>query len=333
MLGPSSKDGTRESGDSVVCDGRVGRPTVGTTETAVPIVKTVSTVGGAKRHSGSTIAAAPTAARLTPRTKPTRGNALSRNRTEEVATTEPPSQKRKTKSTTTCCDCTRPSTCTSLGAKSRPGCACLLARKKCFGCACFRQCQNKRTMLPEAANDRQTGSTLRAYFPSSQAAETDLTGGLLTQPPLPDGNDAPGTATDRTVAAPSPRATTTTTAPSQGDDDDTDDDDAPTPEGAAEPGPQPEDIGDSFLPHLPNDHTRVHEVAKERLVAKNRGATGRASSLGQPTSSSTPSTETGRMRMTAVTWTEAWRAMRPGSDDGVGSSTCQQPTIPCQARE
>jgi hypothetical protein len=76
----------------------------------------------------------------------------------------------------------------------------------------------------------------------------------LTQPPLPDGNDAPGTATDRTVAAPSPRATTTTTAPSQGDnDDDTDNDDAPTPEPAAKAGSQPEDIGDSFLPHLPND--------------------------------------------------------------------------------
>ncbi len=211
MLGPSSKDGTRESGDSVACDGRVGRPTVGTTETVVPIVETVSTVGGDERHGGSTIAAAPTVARLPPRTQPTRGNAPSRNRTEEVATTEPPSQRRKTKSTTPCCDCTRHSTCTSLGAKSRPGCACLLARRKCSGCACFRQCRNKRPMLPVKANDRQSGSTLRAYFPSSQAAETDLTGGLLTQPP-----DAPGTATNRTVAAPPPRATTTTTAPSPG---------------------------------------------------------------------------------------------------------------------
>jgi hypothetical protein len=62
---------------------------------------------------------------------------------------------------------------------------------------------------------------------------------------------------------------TTTTAPSQGDDDDnTDNDDAPTPEPAAEPGPQPEDIGDPFLPHLPNDHTRGHEVAEERLVLR-----------------------------------------------------------------
>ena len=185
MLGPSSKDGTRESGDSVACDGRVGRPTVGTTETVVPIVETVSTVGGDERHGGSTIAAAPTAARLPPRTQPTRGNGPSRNRTEEVATTEPPSQRRKTKSTTPCCDCTRHSTCTSLGAKSRPGCACLLARRKCSGCACFRQCRNKRPNIPEAANDRQLGSTLRAYFPSSQAAETDSTGGLLTQPPFP----------------------------------------------------------------------------------------------------------------------------------------------------
>jgi hypothetical protein len=98
-------------------------------------------------------------------------------------------------------------------------------------------------MLLEASNDRQLGSTLRAYFPSSQAAATDSTGGLLTQPSLPNGNDAPGTATDRTVAAPSLRATATTTAPSQGDDgdddDETNDDDAPTSEPAAEPGLQP----------------------------------------------------------------------------------------------
>jgi hypothetical protein len=91
----------------------------------------------------------------------------------------------------------------------------------------------------------------------------------LTHPPLPDGNDAPGTATDRTVAAPSPRATTTTTTPSQGvDDDETDDDNAPTPEPEAEPGPQPEDIGDPFVPNLPNDHTRGHEVDEERPVLR-----------------------------------------------------------------
>jgi hypothetical protein len=77
-------------------------------------------------------------------------------------------------------DCTRHSTCTSLGAKGRPGCACLLARRKCSGCACFRQCRNKRPNIPETANDRHLGLTLRAYFPSSQAAETDSTGGLLT---------------------------------------------------------------------------------------------------------------------------------------------------------
>jgi hypothetical protein len=112
-------------------------------------------------------------------------------------------------------DCTRHSTCTSLGAKGRPGCACLLARRKCSGCACFRQCRNKRPNIPETANDRHLGSTLRAFFPSSQAAETDSTGGLLTQPPIPDGNPAPGTATDRTVAAPSPRALMTTAAASQ----------------------------------------------------------------------------------------------------------------------
>jgi hypothetical protein len=185
MLGPSSKDGIWESGASVTCDGRVGRPTVGTTETVVPIVETVLTVGDDERYGGSTIAAAPTVARPPPHTQPTRENAPSRNRTEEVATTEPPSKSRKTKSTTTCCDCTRHSTCTSLGAKSRPGCACLLARRNCSGCACFRQCRNKRPNLPEAANDRQLGSTLRAYFPSSQAADTGSTGGLLTQPPFP----------------------------------------------------------------------------------------------------------------------------------------------------
>jgi hypothetical protein len=66
MLGSSSKDGTRESGDSVACDGRVGRPTVGTTETIVPVVETVSTVGGDDRHGGSTIAAAPTVATQRP---------------------------------------------------------------------------------------------------------------------------------------------------------------------------------------------------------------------------------------------------------------------------
>jgi hypothetical protein len=326
MLGPSSKDGTRESGDSVACAGRVGRPTVGTTETVVPIVGIVSTVGGDKRHGGSTIAAAPTVARPPPRTKPMRESAPSRNRTEEVATTAPPAQRRKTKSTTTCCDCTRHSTCTSVGAKSRPGCACLLARRKCSGCAFFRQCQNKRPNLPEAANNRHSGSTLRAYFPSSQAAETDSTGGLLTQPPLPDGNDAPGTATDRTDAAPLPRATTTTAAPSQGYDDDNDDEDAPAAEPDADPGPQPEDIGDPFLPNLPDEVLRLPRSAP--FCAKNRGPTSRASSLGQPTSSSTPSTETGRMRMTAVTETEVSREMRPGSDDGDGLSTCQQPTIP-----
>jgi hypothetical protein len=89
----------------------------------------------------------------------------------------------------------------------------------------------------------------------------------LTQPPIPDGNDAPGTATGRTVAAPSPRATTTTAVPSH-DDDETNDDDAPTPEPAAEPGPQPEDIGDPFLPNLPNDHTRGQEVVEERPVLR-----------------------------------------------------------------
>mgnify|MGYP002809419513 CR=1 FL=1 len=97
----------------------------------------------------------------------------------------------------------------------------------------------------------------------------------MTQAPLPDGNDAPGTATDRTVAAPSPRATTTTAAPSQGNDDDneTDDDDAPTAEPDAEPGPPPEDIGDPFLPNLPDDHTRGPQAAEERpVLRKEQGA-------------------------------------------------------------
>jgi hypothetical protein len=57
----------------------------------------------------------------------------------------------------------------------------------CSGCACFWQCRNKRPNIPETANDQHLGSTLRAYFPSSQTAETDLTRGLLTQPPIPDG--------------------------------------------------------------------------------------------------------------------------------------------------
>jgi hypothetical protein len=99
--------------------------------------------------------------------------------------------------------------------------------------------------------------------------------GSIDPTPIPGGNDAPGTATDRTVAVPSPRATTTA-APSQGDDDNqTDNDDAPTPEPAAEPGPQPEDIGDPFLPNLPNDNTRGPQAAEERpVLRKEPGADG-----------------------------------------------------------
>ena len=269
MLGPSSKDGTQESGDSGVSDGRVSRPMVGTTETVVPVVETVSTVDDNERHGGLNVAAAPAAARPPPRTQATREIIPSRTRTKEVATTEPPRQRRKTKSTTPCCDCTRHSTCTSLGAKGRPGCACLLAKRKCSGCACFRRCRNKRSLLPKAAADRQTGSTLRAYFPS-QAADANPAGDLLTQPPDPQGHGDPERAADSTPAAATPTAATPP-APSQGsgdDDTDTDDEDEPTNEPAATRRPNAADIGDPFVPALPGDHTGGPQDAEERPIER-----------------------------------------------------------------
>jgi hypothetical protein len=94
--------------------------------------------------------------------------------------------------------------------------------------------------------------------------------GSIDPDPIPDGNDASGTATNRTVVAFSLSATTTTAAPSEGNGDinETDYNDAPTAEPAAEPGTQPEDIGDPFLPNLPNDHTRGQEVVEERPVLR-----------------------------------------------------------------
>jgi hypothetical protein len=83
-----------------------------------------------------------------PSTNPMRAKTPRRGRTKELAAAGPPTTRRKTTTTTECCKCTRHLTCTSLGAKGRPGCACLLAGRKCSRCACYRQCRNKRVLLP-----------------------------------------------------------------------------------------------------------------------------------------------------------------------------------------
>jgi hypothetical protein len=99
-------------------------------------------------------------------------------------------------------------------------------------------------MLPEAACDRQSGSTMQAYFPS-QAADADSSQGLLTQPPNSQDNDTPESTTDLTEAAPRPAPTLTTTGPSQGaDDKDDDDEDAVTAKPAAASEPHAKATGD-----------------------------------------------------------------------------------------
>jgi hypothetical protein len=147
MAGPLSKDGNWPRGQRVTGDGQGRRNTAEMADTAVRIVHNNN---GADRH-GRDSAAAPN---QPPSTNPTRGPTPRRNRTKELAATRPLKQWRKTTTMTQCCECTRHSTCTSLGAKGRPGCACLLAGRKCSGCTCFWQCQNKRILLPESTSDR-----------------------------------------------------------------------------------------------------------------------------------------------------------------------------------
>jgi hypothetical protein len=156
MAGPSSKDGTWPRGQRVTSDGQGRRNTA---ETAGTVVHIIDNNNGADCH-GRDSAAAPN---QPPSTNPTRGPTPRRNHTKESAATGPPKQRRKTTTTTQCCECTRHSTCTSLGAKGRPGCACLLAGRKCSGCACFWQCRNNRILLPESTLDRNP-SSLRAFF-------------------------------------------------------------------------------------------------------------------------------------------------------------------------
>ena len=205
-----------------------------------------------ERHGCTATARAPTS------TNNTRGTSPRRNRTEDTVAAEPPTKHRKTSRTSACCNCSRHSTCSSHGRQGRPGCPCLLARRKCFDCLCFRQCRNKHNLLPALTSAQTTESLVLAFFPRACSTDPTTYGPLTTQPETPadepltqDDPVPPGTdgiiAPQTTITEGPPR---TTQEP---------DDQVPEPWETEQP---------TAAPPLPPPHkTRIqsHQLAQHRL--------------------------------------------------------------------
>ena len=201
MAGPTTNVGTPVVNGSCVAHGRRGGASAGPTEAVGRVDNDDNIVVGAV----AVCSVVDQTTRQPSSTNPTREPIPARNRTEVSQATQPPRRRQKTKTTTKCCGCARNSTCQSKGERGRIGCSCLLEGRKCTDCACFRQCKNKRILLPPAASDRRDASTLRSFF-QPLAASANPTGDHSPPPPS-QGNQAPATAPGTTAGA-APSATT-----------------------------------------------------------------------------------------------------------------------------
>lgn len=135
-----------------------------------------------------------------------------------------------------CCDCTRHSTCTSTGAKGKPGCACRLAGRKCGHCACQRQCRNQRPALPAS------GVTIASFFNAPAPPPTPPATHTSPDPLLPP--TAPATEPLAPTTA-SPATVETTDAAAAAD--------APGEDSIAPELPEPATAGPGTAPPSPTE--------------------------------------------------------------------------------
>jgi hypothetical protein len=163
------------------------------------------TAGSAARHGRSALAANRSASRVR---SPSRATVDAP--TEPTA--EPPAQRQRL-AVGACCDCTRFSTCQSMGTNNRHGCPCRIAGRKCVSCACWRQCRNKALLGGDSAATAGPQKALTAFFGKSETTATTettttttTTTGAHDNPPL-----APNAAAKATPPLPQPTGTMTPT--------------------------------------------------------------------------------------------------------------------------